>query len=147
MKQYTNKADVIDAVSYPYIGRTTNNTDAIRLIVEEAFRNGNPNARNIAIIISDGQSPDPREAFQQAARAHSVGISIIGIGVNVKNRFARQQLESFVSDPDDMNYMEVDLSGLEALYALAANITRTICNGKLAVVRLERSEIQVIINC
>ena len=131
MDQYKTKADVLDAISYPFIGLTTNNTDALKMLVDQGFQYGRPDARKVAVIVTDGQSGDRFESFQQAAIAHSAKISILGIGINVKSNYGRQQLNSFVSDPDELNYMEVDSSAPEQLYVLAENITRTICNGKL----------------
>ncbi len=85
-------------------------------------------SRNVAIIITDGESDDRKETFDMAVQARRNAIEIISVGVNIKSNFGRQELRALATDPDERNMFNVQ--NFAALYNLTDNLVAAVCNSE-----------------
>ncbi len=85
-------------------------------------------SRNLAIIITDGESNDRDETFQMAVEARKADIDIISVGVSMKSKAGRQELRALANDPDDRNMFNVENFG--GLYNLTDTLVAAVCNSE-----------------
>ena len=131
LNSFDDKDALINAISFPYTRGSTNTAAAIKFMNENMFKDqygDRPGFRNVAIVITDGESNDRKETFQMAVEARKNDIEIIAIGVNMKSNAGRQELRALASDPDEFNMFNVN--NFTALYGITDNIVAAVCNSK-----------------
>lgn len=86
----------------------TNTGSVIKYITQHAFdkKVARPNVAHVTVILTDGQSKDPRVTAAEAAKARAKGIYVfaIGIGKSADNT----ELNAIASDPDDDYVFQVE---------------------------------------
>lgn len=87
LNDFQNKLDVVNAISFPYNGGTTNTAEALNIMTEAQFSpqgGDRSQIRNVGIIITDGESNDRVSTFAKAVEARNQGIDLIAVGINIK---------------------------------------------------------------
>lgn len=121
LNSHNRKSDIQDAISrLPFQeGSGTNTTGAILTMINEVLsqRMGDRlHVRDIAIVLTDGQSTIERDLTIPTARsAHDLGIRTFAIGVGSTDlpEF-KEEIEGIASDPDDDHVFSLaDFSDLE----------------------------------
>lgn len=90
LNQYTNRLDIIEYIqSVPYSRGTTNTAAALQYVGNNMFtpQNGDRNnARNVAFLITDGQSNNREETMREAKLLKDRGVHIFVAGVGKKSK-------------------------------------------------------------
>ena len=131
LNSFEDKDTLINAISFPYTKGSTNTAAAIKFMNENMFKDQSgdrPGFKNVAIVITDGESNDRKETFQMAVEARKNDIEIIAIGVNMKSNAGRQELRALASDPDEFNVFNVN--NFTALYGITDYIVAAVCNSE-----------------
>ena len=90
LNEYFNKADLVTSIeTLAYLGGNTNTAAGLRVMMENAFdptRNGlrgdRPGVRNLAMIITDGESNiNEADTIPNANRAKNAGIILMAMGI------------------------------------------------------------------
>lgn len=129
LDEFSTKLDALNAISFYHHSGITNVTAALEVMLEEGFSNARDSSRKIAVLMTDGRMSDGDSAFYAASKAHENDITLLGVGVNVRNQYSRNELLGVTSDPDDLNLIEAE--NYEALSSLSDHLVETICNGQL----------------
>ena len=130
LNEYSTKSDIINSISFPFHNGRTVTAEALKEL-SSVFSSGNgdrTSARNIAIVFTDGQSQDRAATFNAAVQARDEGITLVAVGIDVKGRYARKELQGITSDPDSQNYLEV--VDYEQLYDLTGQLLDLVCDSK-----------------
>ncbi|ELT92983.1 hypothetical protein CAPTEDRAFT_220507 [Capitella teleta] len=129
LNDFQNKLDVVNAISFPYNGGTTNTAEALNIMTEAQFSpqgGDRSQIRNVGIIITDGESNDRVSTFAKAVEARNQGIDLIAVGINIKSRAGQRELRGIASDPDDRNVMNV--VDFESLLNMTDAVVTAVCN-------------------
>lgn len=126
--RYHNKNDLWHAIaSVQTMGSFTNTSGAIRTMMRDqfiAYRGDRPDAKNVAIIITDGVSNiDAYRTISDAEAARAAGVEIYVIGVT--NQVNTAELQGMSSPPQaqnrnwwmTMNFAELDHIVVDIAYA------------------------------
>ena len=131
LNSFEDKDTLINAISFPYTRGSTNTAAALKFMNENMFKDQSgdrSDIKNVAIVITDGESIDRKETFQMAVEARKNDIEIIAIGVNMKSKAGREELRALASDPDEYNVFNVN--NFTALYGITDNIVAAVCNSE-----------------
>lgn len=88
-----------------YTKGVTNTSGALRLARAELFQQQNGDreeVQNLAVIITDGNSNVDRDPIQDADKLKDDGVYIFGIAVGTDKSINVAEIESIVSDPDEL---------------------------------------------
>ncbi len=131
LNDYHSKQDVIQAIrGTPFIGGRTHTADALRKLREIIFTPGNgdrPDAKNLAVFVSDGNSNiNEDQTIQEAIEDRVYGIHMMAVAVGKK--FTNMlEIEGIASLPVDANVFNVEsYSGLQDIVQIIADAT---CDG------------------
>ncbi|XP_060073229.1 collagen alpha-4(VI) chain-like [Ylistrum balloti] len=127
LRTHTTKEEVKTAISqirhrYSY---QTNTGASIRFLTQYMFRSffgGRPDATRVAIVITDGQSKDPKSTRYEALLARKKGIKMFAVGVGLANE---DELLSIGSQPTDNFVFRVD--SYNSLLSVIPNLPKTSC--------------------
>ncbi|XP_052797297.1 collagen alpha-4(VI) chain-like [Mya arenaria] len=125
LTSYSTKADILAAVDrIPYTQGSTDTAAAMEMLRQEGFTNERTNDPNIAIVITDGYSRDPKNTLRQAQLAkESDNVTLIAIGIG--NETDSDELEGLAST-DNMNkslvYQVGDFEALKTLEKVVATV-------------------------
>ena len=126
--RHKQKSEVLDALSAmkfrPELGGGTNTAMAIANVRQKFFVNARPNAINVAIVLTDGRSKNPRMTALEAGRLKSKGVKMIAIGVG--RSVDDTELRSIASNAK--NVFKVDTYG--ALEHILRSLDFVTCRGK-----------------
>lgn len=86
------------------------------------------NSPNFGIILTDGESNDRMETFQQAVATRKQGIHLMSIGMNMRSMRGKKELLAISNDPDEANVFNVDT--FEGLYNITDSLLQAICNSE-----------------
>ena len=125
--QYTKRKTLSKAIlNIPYRSGATNTAGALALLRKELEpRIKNSAVPSIAIVITDGQSTDPKATRHEAKRLHKLGIVVYAIGVG--DNYRLEELNVIASNPIE-NVFQV--SGYSALDGIAQLLNVKTCQGK-----------------
>ncbi|XP_064631743.1 collagen alpha-3(VI) chain-like [Lineus longissimus] len=127
LNKYTTKADTLAAIlNIKYKSGFTNTGGAIAYMRTSMFTNANgdrPGVKNIAVVISDGNSRDSASTVLEAALARDANITMIAIGIGSK--VDQQELNDIASDPD--RKYAFDISTFDALGTFKDTLAETTC--------------------
>ena len=87
-----------------------------------------PYARNIGLLLVDGESIDKDETAAEARKTRSMGIDLLSVGINRKSIRFLKELKTITTDPDDKNVIHVD--DFDSLINITEALVKTVCNGK-----------------
>lgn len=99
LNDFSSKIDVVNAISFPYNGGTTNTAEALRIMSEAMFSpqgGDRSNVRNVGLVITDGESNDRVKTFSQAVAARDQGIDLLALGINIKVAIFFHSVPSFI---------------------------------------------------
>jgi len=121
LNRYNNRNDVINAIAaLDYEGYNTNTADAISKMYNEQFTSTNgdrSDARNIAIVITDGESTiNQGSTIPNAEEARRRGIQMFSVGIT--DQAKEQELRQISSQPQELNknyYMSADFVSLNEI--------------------------------
>lgn len=85
LNRYTQKESVLEAIlRLPYPGGTRDTAGGLHLMRTQCFNieGDRPNARNTAVIITDGNPTDPSAVPSEIAAVHESGIATYVVGVS-----------------------------------------------------------------
>ncbi|KAK3082937.1 hypothetical protein FSP39_009509 [Pinctada imbricata] len=125
----------------PYQSGLTRTADAINLTLYHGFsqpHGDRDSVTDVMMVITDGQSQDPRATAAAARRAHNAGVKTFAIGVG--NRVKATEMDTIASDK---NYV-FHVSNYDALQQLKEELRNKTCEGNgiptptLPVVTLQR---------
>lgn len=116
----------------PFQGGKTNTAAALRLLHERMFalENGDrPDADNIAIVVTDGNSNvNPEDTFTEAIKVKTDNIRVIVVSVG--ELFVNElEIEGIASLPTEENIIHVN--SYETLESIAAELIASTSNSKL----------------
>jgi collagen type VI alpha len=109
LNQYQSKEAVINALNYYHKGGSTNTQEALRVMRQDIFtfnRGDRSGVRNVAILISDGESNVNKfNTVREAEQAKNAGIEIFTVasGENID----LNEMNEVASDPDSEHVYRV----------------------------------------
>ena len=80
-----------------------------------------PNAPNILVVVTDGQSNDQTATLQQATELHNLGVNVLAVGVG--DSVDQTELAGIASSAQNV----YTVSNFDALDTLDAALERTAC--------------------
>ena len=101
LDRYKTRIEMIERlkqITYP--GGTTNTGAALRYVHNVMFSSSHdrrPNVMNVAVVITDGESNNPRETFREAMAMKKKGIVSVSVGIG--NWLSEYELEAIASYP------------------------------------------------
>ena len=110
---------------------TTNTGAAIKNMKDNMFsslrgdRSGSP---DVAMVVTDGNSDDRKDTFEQAMLARKNGVRMLAVGINLKTYHGQRELQGIASDPDDKNVFNVP--NFEGLFNITDRIVEAVCDGQ-----------------
>ena len=85
LNEYSSRLDIIEHVQrIPYTRGSTNTAAALQYVTDTMFTSGNGdrnNARNVAFLITDGQSNNREDTMREAKQLKDKGIHLFVAGV------------------------------------------------------------------
>lgn len=122
--------DAVVALEGQFMGGQTNTSGGLRVMLEDQFNRFNgdrPDIKNIAVVITDGESNvDRQRTIPDAEAARSAGIAIFSIGVtNAVNEQELRQMSSMPQYRDQNYYMSAGFDVLGDILAKVASETCT----------------------
>ena len=129
LNQYYSKTSLMDAISgITYEGRSTNTAGGIREMRTVQFTAGHgdrPGVRNVAIVITDGESRiTPEQTIPEAEEAHNQDIIVYSIGVTDKVKEA--EVIAISSPPHELNknyFLATDFTNLDTIIQTIVDAT------------------------
>ena len=126
-----NKLKIKDMLKRPDLyltGGATDTAKAIGFVRDVGFspREARKGVAHIMIIMTDGQSTDPKATAHQAKLAHDAGIYVFAIGIGKDADF--QELNQVASDPDINFVFRVDM--YDALESIKHILVIKTCKGE-----------------
>jgi hypothetical protein len=129
LKQYNNKADLLNAIDrIPYMSEGTNTSYAITFALQHSFTplaGDRAPVTDVMIVVTDGISADRIRTRQAADLAHKAGIKTFAIGVG--GYVSKQELEYIASDLQHVFHV----STFEALHQLQNELKNKTCEGEI----------------
>ena len=116
----------IDAMVYE--GGKTNTSGGLRTMRTQVFggtRGDRPDVRNVAIVITDGESTvDQNMTMREADLAKDEGVAIFVVGVT--DRINEDELRGIASDPDSTHYF--NSTSIRQLDNIVQELTAYVCS-------------------
>lgn len=131
LKDHNTRSAIINAMSLPHFsGGTTNTAAALRAMREVMFRDSNGNRDdddypNVGLVITDGNSNDPSETWEEArdTKAAGVNLLVVGVGTSVK----MSELRGIASYPVSGTVFKAD-SFFSLANGLVEQVRDAVCN-------------------
>lgn len=130
LNQYSTKNAVLSAISkIKFHTGTTNTHLALSQVTQDSFSStngGRQDAAEIVILLTDGQSTNPSQTLQEAAKLHNAGPEVIAIGVGDGPN--TKELNQIATD----SHHVFQVANFDALATLQTELEKTACrtNGK-----------------
>jgi collagen type VI alpha len=127
LDSFSTKEDIRGAISRIQQSRGSTNTAAALASARVEFFGayGRQGVVRVAIVVTDGQSNDPRETATEARALREAGAHVFAVGVG--RNAAREELEVIASEPtSSFVFMVESFKGLEKIGGLLAERT---CEG------------------
>ena len=102
LNSYVSEADFLNALEVHGTGGRSNTAEALRTLKDQIFvesRGDRTGVRNIAIVMTDGQSIDTRETSKQATQLKNAQVEVFSVGIGDYNW--QSELDSIASEPDN----------------------------------------------
>ncbi|XP_046370521.2 collagen alpha-4(VI) chain-like isoform X2 [Haliotis rufescens] len=113
LDDYTNKADVLNAIKkIQYGGGTTATDQALTHALQESFSDAHGarnNSNKIIFVLTDGQSTKPALTADAANKIHNTNIRVIAIGIG--SSISSSELDTIATDKQHV-YRVANFSGL-----------------------------------
>ena len=130
LDEYEILGEYVDGLSFVRKSGSTNTATALDTMVSDVFgRSGERgSARNVGVLISDGQSSNRAETWASAREARDSGVTMLCVGVGAGTTWNRQELETIASRESSANvFYSADYTTLPIL---TDEIVTAVCNGK-----------------
>lgn len=128
LNAYVNKSDILAAIQQiPFTPGNTLTDKALEYVVDHSFSNASgdrPEANNILVILTDGQSTDKNQTVVEADRLHHTSTRVIAIGIG--NGIDSQELLDIASSPN----LVFNVDTFAALPTIEAQIGEVTCISK-----------------
>ncbi|XP_045162007.2 collagen alpha-1(XII) chain-like [Mercenaria mercenaria] len=126
LNRYSTKQDLLAAVgSASYHGGVTHTNAALKVVREQVltYAHGDRQmAKNVVIVLTDGQSNDKLDTIKEAQTLHSVSDDVISIAIG--SGINAQEIQAIATD----NHHVFDLRSYSALNTIFSNLMQIICN-------------------
>ncbi|XP_071081373.1 collagen alpha-4(VI) chain-like [Haliotis cracherodii] len=126
LNDYNSKAALKAAItSIPYTGGTTDTGDGLEFIRTNslsAAHGARANARQVVIVMTDGQSQNILSTKEQGKLLHDRGVKVIAVGIGTGIR--PRELNSIASDKQHV-FM---VAGFDALHTIEKELQQKSCN-------------------
>lgn len=126
LNEYTSSMEILNALTFRYVGGTTNTAAALRTMRERMFSSGagdRAGVDNIAVIITDGRSNNEVDTFAEATRLRAAGVFVVAVGVGAA--FNQMELDGIATFPGNNTF---SVNSFEALTNIRERLVQTICN-------------------
>lgn len=126
-----NKKQIKDMLKQPDLyltGGSTDTSKAISFVRNDGFsaKEARSGVAHIMIVITDGQSTDPKATAHEAKLAHDAGIYVFAIGIGKDADY--QELKQMASNPDVNFVFKVDM--YDALESIKHILVIKTCKGE-----------------
>ncbi|CAD5114775.1 DgyrCDS3819 [Dimorphilus gyrociliatus] len=128
LNEYSDKKLLGNAIlGIKYLDQNTNTSGGIRVMHEQMFTTANgdrPNAPNIAVVITDGESTfDKDQTVPEANKARDKNIIILAIGIGEKT--SKSELEGIANKPSEKFVFNADFDTLDSIRKLVVDTACT----------------------
>lgn len=130
LNKYTDKASVLNAISFAQVSGFTNTQDALRVVRTQMFNSAGdrPGAQNFAIIMTDGLSNvQPDRTIPEAQLAHQSGITVMGVGIQDQDGLNYVEIEGISSNPSSTYSFFLTEDTEDAIETMANSILDILC--------------------
>ena len=132
LNDYYNRDDLRREIfASPHLDSFTNTSGGIRLMKDEHFtprRGDRPGVRNIAILVTDGQSNiDHQRTISDAQAAMRQGIEMYSIGIS--SAVNEDEIRGISSPPQQMNQNWFQSEDFQMLENVIFDLVRSTCQG------------------
>ncbi|XP_067680567.1 collagen alpha-4(VI) chain-like [Haliotis asinina] len=125
LNTYSNKADLLNAVqNVQYRPGLTATGKGLKFVGENSFlpqNGGRPDAQQVVIVVTDGESQQKSETASEAEKLHSAGIKVISVGIG--NSLDNGELNTLASSPSFV----FKVADFDALQKIESEIRQTTC--------------------
>ena len=125
LKDKLNEQDLINAINrLPYQSGTTHTSEALMGALNSSFTpqlGDRDSVTDIMIVITDGQSQNPRATAAAADRVHKSGVKVFAIGIG--NHVMKTELNAIASDKDHVFHVQ----NFDALHLLKEELQNKVC--------------------
>ncbi|XP_053380565.1 uncharacterized protein LOC123537793 [Mercenaria mercenaria] len=97
---YSNKRDVLEAISRINLWHGLTRTDLALRLMKEMFKDSRPGVQKIGIVLTDGQSTYHEKTVKEAQQSHEMGIEMFAIGIGSKADMS--ELQHIATNPDNL---------------------------------------------
>ncbi|KAL4224060.1 collagen [Mactra antiquata] len=107
--EYTDRLNLLQKISrLSHLSGGTNTAEALSYLYEKGMSSEKtrPDIPHIAIVLTDGQSQDPKSTKAKAKLLHDAGISVFVIGIG--NQVDKDELENIGSKPSKQYVFMID---------------------------------------
>ena len=104
-----------------HTSRKAVNSDSVATVSVDKLKGNRPDAANILIVLTDGQSVNQDATLQEAAALHNLNFNVLAVGVG--NGVDYRELSAIASSPQNV----FTVSNFEALATLEDTLERTAC--------------------
>lgn len=131
---YSNAKDVLTATSFMQDGGSKRTWLAFDVLRNDIFVNSS-NVIRLAVILTDGRSPNRTLTFQSAIANKASGIGQIAVGVSSRGPITNEndllELQTIASQSDQSTLLLAN--NFSSLFSLVDTLTQQICNGNNTV--------------
>ena len=131
LKDNLNQQSLINAINrLPYQSGTTHTAEALLGALNSSFtpKHGDRDSvTDIMIVITDGQSQNPRATAAAANKVHQAGVKVFAIGIG--NHVMQTELNNIASDTNHVFHV----SNFDSLHLLLDELRNKTCEGKVVL--------------
>lgn len=128
---YSDAKGILTATSFMQDGGSKRTWLAFDVLRNEIFVNSS-NVIRLAVILTDGRSPNRTLTFQSAVANKESGIGQIAVGVSSRGPITNEkdllELQTIASQSDQSTLLLTN--NFSSLFSLVDTLTQQICNGK-----------------
>ena len=132
LKDNLNEQDLVNAINrLPYQSGTTHTSEALLGALNASFtpRHGDRDSvTDVMIVISDGQSQNPRATANAANRVHQAGVKVFAIGIG--DHVMQTELNAIASDKNHVFHVR----NFDSLHLLQEELRNKTCEGMQCII-------------
>ena len=127
LKDNLNEQDLVNAVNrLPYQSGTSHTSEALLAALNSSFtpqHGDRDNVTDVMIVITDGQSTNPRATADAANQVHQAGIKTFAIGIG--DHVMQTELNNIASDKNHVFHVR----NFDSLHLLQEELRNETCEG------------------
>lgn len=130
LNEYSDKASVLNAISFAQVSGFTNTQDALRVLRTQMFNSAGdrPGVQNVAIVMTDGLSNVQQDnTIPEAQLAQQSGITVMAVGIQDQDGINYVEIEGISSNPSTTNSFFLTDDNEDAISAMANSILDILC--------------------